>query len=280
MKFLVPVEEAIRRLRDNAFAHLRSRDWFQTASLLALKDDIVLVTKQFDDHVLTFSPRETIGKDLFRKGHYQRDLATRVLELIGRPAGNVLLELGANIGTHSVYLMGNGKFDRAVSVEPDPRNAKLLRHNLALNGLSDKVAVFECAAGDEDGSIDLYFGDANFGASSVIKPKGGSQSVRVPLRRVDGILNEAGVRPDHIGLVWMDIEGAEAEALKSMSELVQRRVPILLEYSPAKYGSEKATATANYLAANYRRCIVFAGKSEKEMDVRDVTEQRDILLLA
>lgn len=278
MKFLVPVEEAVRRLRDNAFAYLRSLEWFQTASLLSLKDDIVFVTKQFDDHMLTFSPRETIGKDLFRKGHYQRDLATRVLELIGEPPGKVLLELGANIGTHSVYLMGSGKFDRAVSVEPDPRNAKLLRHNLALNNLSN-VTVFECAAGATDGNVDLYFGDANFGASSVIKPNGGSRFVSVPLRRVDAILAGADVRPNDVGLVWMDIEGAESEALKSMADLVERRVPILMEYSPAKYGPEKAKVTADYLAGHYQRCIVFGGRSEKEMDVRDVTEQRDILLL-
>ncbi|WFP61481.1 FkbM family methyltransferase [Mesorhizobium sp. WSM4904] len=280
MKILVPVEEAIRRLRDSAFAKLRSFDWFQTTSMLSLKDDIILVTKQFDDHQLTFSPRETIGRDLFRKGHYQRDLANRVLDLIGTPPGNILLELGANIGTHSVYLMRSGKFDRAISVEPDPRNAKLLRQNLALNDLSDAVSVFECAAGDGEGSIDLYFGDANFGASSVIKPNGGSRSVEVPLRRVDGLLGEAGVSPGDIGLVWMDIEGAEPDALKSMSDLVQRRVPILMEYSPEKYGPAKATATADYLASHYRRCIAFgAGGSEKETAIRDVVEQRDILLL-
>ncbi|MDX8460709.1 FkbM family methyltransferase [Mesorhizobium humile] len=279
MKIFVPVEEAIRRFRDGLFARLRSFDWFQTASLLALKDDIILVTKQFDDHILMFSPRETIGKDLFRKGHYQRDLANRVLDLVGVPKGKVLLELGANIGTHTVYLMRSGKFDRAVSVEPDPRNLKLLKHNLSLNELSNAVTVFECAAGDNEGSIDLYFGDHNFGASSVIKPNGSSRSVRVPLRRVDDILAEAKVSPGDIGLVWMDIEGAESEALKSMAELVRLQVPILMEYGPWRYGPERTDEIAEYLASHYRRCIVFGGKSEREMDIRNVLDQRDILLL-
>ncbi|RAZ84198.1 FkbM family methyltransferase [Mesorhizobium hawassense] len=279
MKIFVPVEEAIRHLRDGLFAKLRSFDWFQTVSLLALQDDVILVTKQFDDHILTFSPRETIGKDLFRKGHYQRDLANRVLDLVGVPKGKVLLELGANIGTHTVYLMRSGKFDQAVSVEPDPRNLKLLKHNLSLNELSSAVTVFECAAGDDEGSIDLYFGDKNFGASSVIKPNGSSRSVRVPLRRVDGILAEAKVSAEDVGLVWMDIEGAEPEALKSMAELVRLRVPILMEYGPWRYGPVKTAEMAEYLSSHYRRCIVFSGKSETEMDIRDVLDQRDILLL-
>ncbi|WP_051333874.1 FkbM family methyltransferase [Mesorhizobium sp. WSM3224] len=279
MKIFVLVEEAIRHLRDGLFAKLRSFDWFQTFSLLALKDDVILVTRQFDDHTLTFSPRETIGRDLFRKGHYQRDLANRVLDFVGVPTGRVLLELGANIGTHTVYLMRSGKFDRAVSVEPDPRNLKLLKHNLSLNELSSLVTVFECAAGDSEGSIDLYFGDDNFGASSVIKPNGHSRSIRVQLRRVDGILADAKVNLEDVGLVWMDIEGAEPEALKSMAELVRLRVPILMEYGPWRYGPVKTEELAEYLSSHYRRCIVFGGKTEKEMDIRDVLDQRDILLL-
>lgn len=75
----------------------------------------------------------------------------------------------------------------------------------------------------------------------------------------------------------MDIEGAEPEALDSMTELTKRRVPILMEYSPQRYGAAKVRKIID-LAGNYRRCIVF-GRSESEMDIRDVTEQRDVLLL-
>lgn len=278
MKFFLPVEKAAHHLRSKLFAKLMSFRWFRSISLLTMKEDILLVTRQFEDHKLTFSPHETIGRDLFRKGHYQRELANRVLELIGTPPGKTLLEIGANIGTHSVYLMLSGKFDRAICIEPDPRNFKLLKQNLELNDLSSAVSAFQYAAGDREGSIDLYFGDENFGASTVIKPTETSRSVPVQLRRVDSIMAEAGVSPDDIGLVWMDIEGAEPEALSSMAELVRRQVPILMEYSPQRYDPAKTREIAKYLANAYRRCIVF-GRSENEMDIRSVTEQRDILLL-
>lgn len=251
--------------------------WFRSLSLLTMKEDVLLLTRQFGDHKLTFSPHETIGRDLFRKGHYQRDLATRVLELVGTPRGETLLEVGANIGTHSIYLMLSRKFERAICIEPDPRNFKLLKQNLELNDFSDVVAAFQCAAGDREGSIDLYFSDDNFGASTVIKPKASSRSVPVRLRRVDCIMAEAGISPDDIGLVWMDIEGAEPEALNSMADLIKRQVPILMEYSPQRYGPAEVQRIIE-MAGNYRRCIVF-GRSESEMNIRDVTEQRDILLL-
>ncbi|CAN7432916.1 FkbM family methyltransferase [Mesorhizobium caraganae] len=277
MKFLLPIETAAHRVRAKIFARLMSFGWFRSLSLLTMKEDILLLTRQFGDHKLIFSPHETIGRDLFRKGHYQRDLATRVLELIGTPPGSTLLEIGANIGTHSVYLMLSGKFERAICIEPDPRNFKLLQQNLEMNDLSGSVTALQYAAGDREGSIDLYFEDANFGASTVIKPEGKQRSVQVPLRRVDGILSEAGTSPDDIGLVWMDIEGAEPEALSSMADLVQRQVPILMEYSPQRYDPAK-TQKIIELASAYRRCIVF-GRSESEMDIRGVTEQRDVLLL-
>lgn len=277
MKLFLSVEEAARAFRRGLISHLQKYAWFRKATLLALPDDIVLVTKQFHDHQLIFAPRETIGRDLYRKGHYQRDLASRVLQLVGPLRGKTLLEVGANIGTHTVYLMLSGKFERAICIEPDPRNFNLLKQNLELNDFSDVVAAFQYAAGDREGSINLYFGDDNFGASTVIKPRKATRSVSVQLRRVDSIMAEAGIGPDDIGLVWMDIEGAEPEALDSMAELTKRRVPILMEYSPQRYGAAKVRKIID-LAGNYRRCIVF-GRSESEMDIRDVTEQRDVLLL-
>lgn len=276
MKFLLPFETAAHSVRDKLFAHLLSYEWFRKVSLLTTKEDILLVTKQFEDHQLTFSPHETIGRDLFRKGHYQRDLASWVLEQIGKPAGKTLLEVGANIGTHSVYLMLSGKFERAICIEPDPRNFRLLKHNLELNGFSSAATLFECAAGDRDGSIDLYFGNDNFGSSTVIKPIENSRSVNVRLRRIDAIMAEAGATPDDIGLVWMDIEGSEPQALRSMPEVLRRGVPILMEYSPPRYGPAKTKELAGYLSGLYRRCYVFG---EGETDIRSVTEGRDVLLL-
>ncbi len=51
--------------------------------------------------------------------------------------GGCLLEIGANIGTHTVYFAVTGRFGRIVSVEPDPRNLSFLRKNVALNGITE-----------------------------------------------------------------------------------------------------------------------------------------------
>lgn len=280
MKLFRTIERALRRLRDKVFSGLRTFDGFRYFSLLTINEDIVLVTRQFSDHRLIFSPHEAIGRNLFKDGHYQRDLADRVLEIIGETPGRILLEIGANIGTHSIYLTRSDRFDRLICIEPALSNVQLLKYNLLLNNLNDRTTVVECAVGDHDGVVDFYFNEKNFGASSITKPDDGTYSVQVSLRRVDSILREIDVSPDDIGLVWMDIEGAEPEAMKSMRELVDRRVPILMEYVPSRYGPSKATEMTTYLAQHYGRCVVFGGRSEREMDIRNLPDgTNDILLL-
>ncbi|WP_202324962.1 FkbM family methyltransferase [Mesorhizobium sp. 113-3-9] len=262
------------------FAGLRTFDRFRYFSLLTINEDIVLVTRQFADHRLTFSPHEYIGRSLFKDGHYQRDLADRVLEIIGQTGGRTLLEIGANIGTHSVYLTRSGRFDRLVCIEPAPDNIQLLKQNLSLNGLMDGTAVIECAVGDHNGVVDFYFDEKNSGAGSVTRPGEGARSVQVPLRRVDEILREVDVSPDDIGLVWMDIEGAEPAALRSMRDLLERRVPILMEYVPSRYEPSEASEMAADLAQYFGRCVVFSGKSERDVDIRNLPSgTNDILFL-
>lgn len=279
LKFLLPAEKALRRLRNNAISRLWHVDWFQRA----LKDQVVLITKQFDDHRLTFSPYEFIGGNLFRQGHYQRDLADRVLDILGgESTGKTLLELGANIGTHTVYLTLGGRFQRVVCIEPHPRNLQLLKQNLILNDLDTRTSVVACAVGDHEGIADFYFDESNHGGSSLIKPEWVTGApISVPVRRVDGILRDLNISPADIGLIWMDIEGAEPEAIKSMAELVEIKVPLVMEYAPSRYDHSKAKEMTGYLSKHYGRCIVLSPGEEREVDLRDLPRdgQFDILLL-
>ena len=102
------------------------------------------------------------------RGAYQRDEFDRVLALLvtaGRlPPKRVFLELGANIGTHTVYAMRSGHFARAVVFEPEPHNARLLTMNIDINALADRVIVVEKAAGAAPGRAVMHSHPRNKGA--------------------------------------------------------------------------------------------------------------------
>src|SRR5262249_42139896 len=67
-------------------------------------------------------------------GGWQRreiDQAVTVLAASGRLAADaVFVDVGANIGTHTVYALRSGRFARAVAFEPEAKNARLLAMNI------------------------------------------------------------------------------------------------------------------------------------------------------
>ena len=112
---------------------------------------VLTMTVDAGDHRMTFSPSDYIGRKVFRKGHFERDHVDRLLAVL-RERGlsrkdSVLLELGGNIGTQTVYFALSGAYSRIVSVEPDPRNFPLLKINIEQNGLETTVTAVNCAAG-------------------------------------------------------------------------------------------------------------------------------------
>ena len=85
-------------------------------------------------------PIRVVGSWLIWHGGWQRREIITAVELLsaaGRLSRDtVFVDVGAHIGTHTVYALRTGRFARAVAFEPAPRNARLLAMNLELNGLA------------------------------------------------------------------------------------------------------------------------------------------------
>ncbi len=252
-----------------------------------LPRNVTELTVDCGDHRLVVSPHELIGRHVVAKGHYSRDRVSDLLsELDSRGAlperGGCLLEIGANIGTHTVYFAVTGRFGRIVSVEPDPRNLSFLRKNVALNGITELVQIIECAAGEGDGELSLHRVAGNYGNSSFLHTHPTGDSVIVSVRPVDAILATAGISEESISLVWMDIEGFEPQAVKSMLGLLKRQVPLYIEFTPELYGAEGTRAFVNSLAQHYDECIVMKNSGKETMAVRQLISlgrQCDVLFL-
>lgn len=70
-----------------------------------------------------------------------------------------VVDLGANIGFTSVYLARALQPTALLAVEPDPDNARLVRRNLAQNGI--EATVLEAAVGPVDGSCSFSRDDSS-----------------------------------------------------------------------------------------------------------------------
>jgi hypothetical protein len=68
----------------------------------------------------------------------------------------------------------------------------------------------------------------------------GRRILTVPGATLDGLLADRSIDPDAVGLVWVDTQGHEAHVLGGASELLERPVPMLIEFHPGMLGDTLA----------------------------------------
>ena len=198
-----------------------------------------------------------VGAELVWGGQWARAELNRTIEILraaGRlPADAIFVDAGANIGTQTVYALSAG-FARAVCFEPEPKNAALLRMNVESNGFAGRAQIMPSAGGDEAGTATLQLHPRNKGNHMIGRAPSldGQEQIEVPVVRMDAALGGAGVRPEEVGVIWIDVEGYEPQAIRGLGAFLERKVPLVIEYSPSRYSPEDKTALSDLLERHYR----------------------------
>ena len=150
-------------------------------------------------------------------------LEARLFEQIVKP-GMCIVEVGANIGAHTVPMARLCAPARLYAFEPQQRVFQILCANLALNDVRN-VLAFPDAAGAEPGHVllpDLDYGaQGNFGGVSVLPE--GSDVAGLKTRVVT--LDSLELARCH--LIKIDVEGFESEVLRGARGTIGRLRPLL-----------------------------------------------------
>jgi len=178
-----------------------------------------------------------LGRAILDYGECCQTEVEFLLRLLALRSGDVV-EIGANIGTHTVpmakALAREGR--RLTVFEPQPFIFQNLCANIALNGLHN-VRAWPFACGERETMLHFaqpdYGSTGNFGGISMTPARAGG-TVAVPCRTLDSI-----VAGDAIGLIKVDVEGFELRALQGAEATLDRCRPLLyvendrIEESPA-----------------------------------------------
>lgn len=120
--------------------------------------------------------------------------------------GDLLLDIGANIGSYTVLAAG-GAGANVIAVEPVPETAAMLYDNVRLNGLEQAVSVVETAVGERPGMLRMTRGlDA---CNRVAEADETQDTIQVGCTTIDALCDS--VTPLAIKI---DIEGYEMAALR------------------------------------------------------------------
>lgn len=143
----------------------------------------------------------------------------KLIERLVQP-GDVFIDIGANIGLHTIAaaraMSGKGKI---IAFEPFEPTRKLLEQNLWLNGFSDISEISHYALSDSKRVDKLHLG-ATSGHHSLYELETPSftptTSVEISTITLDEYLNE----PIKIKLLKIDAEGAEIDIIKGARQVI------------------------------------------------------------
>lgn len=175
--------------------------------------------------LLLHSDDETITPIIRAHGTWEPELGEELKALL-KP-GMTAVDVGGNIG-YTALLMSEavGPGGLVVAVEPDPRNAHVLRLN-AERTRGAPVEVIEAAAWSEAGELQLALSDSNTGDHRIGLDDPQRKTVGVRAVVLDEVL------PDSVDLLLLDTQATEHIALRGASELVRRSRPLVfVEYWP------------------------------------------------
>ena len=158
-------------------------------------------------------------------GVYEKELLAACEPILSRYAENKLvLDVGANVGNHSLYF---AKYAREVhAFEPNIATSSLLKINAKL---FENIVVHEFGLSDRDGFAEAIVSRVNTGSASL----GGrhdsddteGEVVKFKLREFDQIPEFHGA---NVGIVKIDVEGHESKVLAGMVGLLERQKPVVL----------------------------------------------------
>ncbi len=137
----------------------------------------------------------------------------------------VMLDIGAWIGITPMY--ASTLYNRVIAYEVDKEAIKRLEANLSVNPLMDNVILVEKALSDKDGTAQFgckdQFGDSE---SSLFSTK---NSYEVETTTLQTSLLDLGIEVHSIGLIKMDIEGAEKKVIPNIIPLLRAfKTPLYL----------------------------------------------------
>jgi hypothetical protein len=114
----------------------------------------------------------------------------------------VYVDVGAHLGTHTIWFAMQCPSTHVHAFEPIPRYARAVATNAELNGVAEKVTVHEIGLGDGGTDVAVHTSGLEF-----------------PTARLDDLVE------DRVAVLKMDVEGMEVRVLDGARRILDRDHP-------------------------------------------------------
>jgi FkbM family methyltransferase len=158
-------------------------------------------------------------EDIIQREHlHQRFYEQEELEIIKHAfRGGVFLDVGANVGNHTLFAAMYLGASRVISVEPNPIAYGILRVNVGLNGQHDKITLYPVGLSDDRCRASIHIPSHNLGGG-MLAP--GAADARIEVFTGDELLSGS-----TIDFIKIDTEGMELNVIRGLANTIRRDHP-------------------------------------------------------
>lgn len=200
-------------------------------------------------------------------GFYERGILRYLKRKVREYERCLFVDVGAYAGYYSI-LMAKGGCE-VIAFEPDPRNVVLLMNNIAMNGVEDRIKVFNAAVCDKDGSripLKLSKSPSESSLTNYLRRELVECVIPVQCVTLDSVLLNTQL---HAGCVVMkvDVEGAALRVIKGGMLTITKFKPYIILEVHRTFSSEDELLVLNALRKHGYMWRVLEWRSSKNFIV-------------
>jgi FkbM family methyltransferase len=175
-----------------------------------------------------------------------------------------LIDVGANIGTFCIPGVLNNKIKECIAIEPVNRINKILKINISLNDLENKIKVFDYVISDKSKQkLNLIENKFNYGDNrfQITQKK---QKI-FNSRKLDTFINYFDTKKL---IIKIDVQGFEDRVLIGSQKFIKKKVPLIIEFNSSFKRSKYFQKIINLLEDNYSSFFYLENISSRFNDIK------------
>lgn len=183
-------------------------------------------------------------RGIFTFGAFEPGTSRFLKKYISSLKDCLVVDIGANNGIHTLTMCEARRWGgvSVIAIEPNPDMVFRLKRNLRINNFQEvHVCQLGASAGTEYIQLGLPYTDDcsdyhNPGTASMVQTDKAVRFIEVECRALDDIVRGLGFSTDNVGLIKMDVEGKELNALHGMKDILgESDAAIIIEYNNSNF---------------------------------------------
>ena len=171
-----------------------------------------------------------VSQKLFIDGSFDFRVLLKAKKLLGKKnSKSTLINIGAHIGSTCIPAIKKNYFKNLIAFEPSKKNFRLLKANIFLNEIDDRVQVYNLALSNKKANLHLGMFNNNTADYRLLKNK----QKNTEIIKSDILDNYTHNLNKNNSLVFMDAQGHEPEIFMGAKKTIRKKIPFVFEFGPS-----------------------------------------------